>query len=57
MILSTVLSLLITVLVCGILYCRMVKREPPKSIGRIQALVPVAVGMAEMDVNNKCRNI
>ena len=36
MTLSTILSLLITVLVCGILYYRMIKREIPKPIGWIQ---------------------
>jgi len=51
MTLSTILSLLITVLVCGILYYRMLKREIPKPIGWIQALVPVALGMATMEIS------
>ena len=51
MTLSTILSLLITVLVCGILYYRMIKREIPKPIGWIQALVPIALGMATMEIS------
>jgi RsiW-degrading membrane proteinase PrsW (M82 family) len=51
MTLSTILSLLITVLVCGILYYRMIKREIPKHIGWIQALVPIALGMATMEIS------
>ena len=48
---STVLSLIITVLVCGLLYYRMVKREIPEPIGFIQALVPIALGMATMEIS------
>ena len=48
---STVLSLIITVLVCGLLYYRMLKREIPKPIGWIQALVPIALGMATMEIS------
>ena len=48
---STVLSLIITVLVCGLLYYRMVKREIPEPIGWIQALVPIALGMATMEIS------
>ena len=51
MTLSKVLSLLITVLICGILYFRMIKREVPEHIGWIQALVPVALGMATMEIS------
>jgi len=51
MTLSTALSLLITVLVCGLLYYRMVKREIPEPIGWIQALVPIALGMATMEIS------
>ncbi|WP_031554775.1 PrsW family glutamic-type intramembrane protease [Oribacterium sp. FC2011] len=49
--LSTALSLIITVFVCGILYYRMVKREIPEPIGWIQALVPIALGMATMEIS------
>ena len=41
----SVLSTVITVVFLGILYWRMVKREIPEPVGRVQALLPIAVGM------------
>ena len=41
----TILSVVITILFLGILYWRMVKRELPRPVGWLQALLPIAIGM------------
>ena len=44
----TILSVVITVVFLGFLYWRMVKREIPRPVGWLQALLPIAVGMLSL---------
>lgn len=41
----TYLSTIGTIIILGSLYWRMVKREIPRPVGRLQALLPIAIGM------------
>lgn len=41
----SIISLLTTIAILGLLYWRMVKREIPEPVGWLQALVPIAVGI------------
>ena len=41
----TIISVIMTVIILGILYWRMVKREIPEPIGWQQALIPIAIGI------------
>ncbi len=47
----TILSLLITLAVCGFFYYRMIIREIPKPISLINALVPICGGMATFEIS------
>ena len=43
-----ILSAVLTIVILGFLYWRMIKRETPERIGAIQALVPIALGVVSM---------
>ena len=44
----SIVSTVLTILLLGFLYWRMVKREIPEPVGWLQALLPIAVGMLSM---------
>ena len=44
----SVVSTVLTILLLGFLYWRMVKREIPEPVGWLQALLPIAIGMLSM---------
>jgi len=46
----TVISVIMTIIILGILYWRMVKRETPEPVGWKQALIPVAIGMVSFPI-------
>ena len=46
----TIISVIMTVIILGILYWRMVKREIPEPIGWQQALIPIAIGMVSFPI-------
>ena len=46
----TVISVIMTVIILGILYWRMVQRETPEPIRWQQALIPVAIGMVSFPI-------
>lgn len=46
----TIVSVIMTVIILGILYWRMVKREIPEPIGWQQALIPIAIGMVSFPI-------
>nr|WP_297706005.1 hypothetical protein [uncultured Butyrivibrio sp.] len=35
---------LIALVICGFIYLRMIKREVPETIGKLQAILPIALG-------------
>ena len=43
-----ILSAVLTIVILGFLYWRMIKRETPERIGAFQALLPFALGVASM---------
>jgi len=45
-----VISVIITIIILGILYWRMVKREIPKPVDWKQALIPIAIGMLSFPI-------
>lgn len=45
-----VISVIITIIILGILYGRMVKREIPEPVGWQQALIPIAIGMLSFPI-------
>ena len=47
----TIVYVLFVILYLGFIYYRMVKREIPKPIGLVMALVPIAFGMATFDIS------
>ena len=46
----TVISVIMTIIILGILYWRMVRREIPEPVGWQQALIPVAIGMVSFPI-------
>ena len=46
----TIISVIMTVIILGILYWRMVKREIPEPIGWQQALIPIAIGIVSFPI-------
>ena len=46
----TVISVSMTIIILGILYWRMVRREIPEPVGWQQALIPVAIGMVSFPI-------
>ena len=46
----TIISVIMTIIILGILYWRMVKRETPEPVGWKQALIPVAIGMVSFPI-------
>lgn len=47
----TIVYVLFVILYLGFIYYRMIKREIPKPIGWLMALVPIAFGMATLDIS------
>ena len=43
-----ILSAILTIVILGLLYWRMIKREAPERIGAFQALLPLALGVVSM---------
>ncbi len=43
-----IIQLVLSAIICGILYFRMIKREVPEKIGRAQAITPVMLGIAAL---------
>ena len=43
-----IIQFVLSVIICGILYVRMIKREVPEKIGKGQAITPVALGVAAL---------
>ena len=43
-----ILSAVLTIVILGLLYWRMIKRETPERIGAFQALLPLALGVVSM---------
>jgi len=43
-----IIQLVLSALICGILYVRMIRREVPERIGKAQAIVPVALGIVAL---------
>ena len=46
----TIISVIMTIIILGILYWRMVKREIPEPVGWQQALIPIAIGMVSFPI-------
>ena len=40
-----IIQLLLSAIICGILYSRMIRREVPELIGKSQAITPVVFGI------------
>ena len=40
----SIISALLALIICGLIYLRMIKREVPEPIGRLQAILPVILG-------------
>ena len=53
----TIISVIMTVIILGILYWRMVKREIPEPIGWQQALIPIAIGMVSFPITALWRDL
>ena len=47
----TIVYVLFVILYLAFIYYRMIKREIPKPIGWVMALVPIAFGMATFDIS------
>ncbi len=43
-----IIQLLLSAIICGILYVRMIRREVPEKIGKAQAIAPVALGVVSL---------
>ena len=43
-----IIQFVLSIIICGILYVRMIKREVPEKIGKGQAITPVALGVAAL---------
>ena len=43
-----IIQLLLSAIICGILYSRMIRREVPELIGKSQAITPVVFGIASL---------
>ena len=46
----TVISVIMTIIILGILYWRMARREIPEPVGWQQALIPIAIGMVSFPI-------
>ena len=40
----SIISALLALVICGLIYLRMIKREVPEPIGKLQAILPVILG-------------
>ena len=45
---------LIALVICGFIYLRMIKREVPETIGKLQAILPIALGGICMPISGIC---
>ena len=43
-----IIQLILSAIICGILYYRMIRREVPEQIGKAQAITPVALGVISL---------
>ena len=43
-----IIQLVLSAIICGILYVRMIRREVPEQIGKAQAITPVALGVISL---------
>lgn len=43
-----IIQLVLSAIICGILYVRMIRREVPEQIGKAQAITPVALGVVSL---------
>ena len=43
-----IIQLVLSAIICGILYIRMIRREVPEQIGKAQAITPVALGIVSL---------